>query len=115
MSLYGTFTLKDWLALNCITKDVDDLFRKALKDNDEPMTVLALAELIKRGDVDLVGRDIIEANNAGYLVLGSHFSTVFANALTQCGNRDPILRKIGKNFHLKGTWPKTTAELFEAD
>ena len=46
MSLYGSFTLKEWLALHCVTKDIDDLFRKALKDNDEPMAVLALAKLI---------------------------------------------------------------------
>ena len=73
MSLYGNFTLKEWLALHCATKDIDDLFRKALRDNDEPMAVLALAELIKRGDIDLITYAIQEATDAGYFVLGSHF------------------------------------------
>ena len=113
MSLYGSFTLKEWLALHCATKDIDELFRKALKDNDEPMAVLALAELIKRGDIDLVTYAIQEATDAGYFTLGSHFSTVFANALTQCGDRDPILRRIGKNVRRKGFWPKTAAELLD--
>jgi hypothetical protein len=113
MSLYGNFTLKEWLALHCVTKDIDDLFRKALKDNDEPMAVLALAELIKRGDIDLVTYAIKEAVDAGCFTLGSHFSTVFANALTQCGDRDPILRHISKNVRRKGFWPKTAAELLD--
>ena len=113
MSLYGNFTLKEWLALHCVTKDVDNLFRKALKDNDEPMAVLALAELIKRGDTDLVTYAIQDANDAGCFTLGSHFSTVFANALTQCGDRDPILRRIGKNVRKKGFWPKTATELLD--
>lgn len=113
MSLYGNFTLKEWLALHCVTKDVDDLFRKALKDNDEPMAVLALAELIKRGDIDLVTYAIQEATDNGCFVLGSHFSTVFANALTQCGDRDPILRRISKSVRRKGFWPKTAAELLD--
>lgn len=113
MSLYGNFTLKEWLTLHCVTKDIDDLFRKALKDNDGPMAVLALAELIKRGDIDLVTRAIQEATDAGYFVLGSNFSTVFANALTQYGDRDPILRHISKNVRRKGFWPKTAAELLD--
>ena len=113
MSLYGSFTLKEWLALHCNTKDINDLFCKALKDNDEPMAVLALAELIKRGDIDLVTYAIQEATNAGHFTLGSHFSTVFANALTQCGDRDPNLRQIGKNVRRKGFWPKTATELLK--
>lgn len=113
MSLYGNFTLKEWLALHCATKDIDDLFRKALKDNDEPMAVLALAELIKRGDIDLVTYAIQEATDAGCFALGSHFSTVFTNALAQCGNRDPILRRIAKNIRRKGFWPKLSTELLE--
>lgn len=113
MSLYGNFTLKEWLALHCVTKDIDDLFRKALKDNDEPMAVLALAELIKRGDIDLVTYAIQEATDAGYFALGSHFSTVFTNALAQYGSRDPILKRIGKNVRRKGFWPKTSAELLD--
>ncbi len=113
MSLYGSFTLKEWLSLHCVTNDINDLFRKALKDNDEPMAVLALAELIKRGDIDLVTYAIQEATDAGYFKLGSHFSTVFANALAQCGDRDPILRRISKNVRKNGFWPKTSAELLE--
>ena len=113
MSLYGNFTLKEWLALHCTTKDVDELFRKALKDNDEPMAVLALAELIKRGDIDIVTYAIQEATDAECFALGSHFVTVFANALTQLGNRDPILRHISKNVRRKGFWPKTAAELLD--
>ena len=113
MSLYGNVTLKEWLTLHCATKDIDNLFRKALKDNDEPMAVLALAELIKRGDIDLVTYAIQEATDAGCFTLGSHFSTVFANALTQCGDRDPILRRIGKNVRRKGFWPKTATELLD--
>ncbi len=113
MSLYGNFTLKEWLALHCTTKDVDELFRKALKNNDEPMAVLALAELIKRGDIDLVTDAIREAIDTGCFAIGSNFSTFFANALTQCGNRVPILRRIGKNVRQKGFWPETAAELFD--
>ena len=113
MSLYGNFTVKEWLALHCATKDIDDLFRKALKDNDEPMAVLALAELIKRGDIDLVTYAIRDAVDAGYLSPDSNFSTVFANALTQCGDRDPILRRISKSVRRKGFWPKTSAELLD--
>lgn len=113
MSLYGNFTLKEWLSINCSTKDVNELFRKALKDNDEPMAVLALAELIKRGDIDLITYAIQEATDAGCFTLGSHFSIVFANALTQCGDRNPILGRIGKNVRKKGFWPKTAAELLD--
>ncbi len=114
MSLYGNFTLKEWLTLHCATKDINDLFCKALKDNDEPMAVLTLAELIKRGDTDLVTRAIQDATDAGYFaIVGSPFSIVFAHALAQYGNRDPILRRISKNVHKKGFWPKTAAELLE--
>ena len=113
MSLYGSFTVKEWLALHCTTEDVDDLFRKALKDNDEPMTVLALVELIKRGCTDRIMYATQEAIEAGYLVYGTNFSTVFRNALSQCGNRDPILRSITKKVRKNGYWPKTMAELLE--
>lgn len=112
MSLYGNFTLKEWLALHCATKDVDDLFRKALKDNDEPMTVLALAELIKRGDIDLVTYALRDTVDTGCITLGSHFSTVLANALINFGDRDPILRGIAKTVRKKG-WPKTPGELLD--
>ena len=77
------------------------------------MAVLALAELIKRGDIDLVTYAIRDAVDAGYLSLDSNFSTVFANALTQCGDRDPILRRISKSVRRKGFWPKTAAELLD--
>lgn len=113
MSLYGNFTLREWLALHCVTEDIDELFRKALKDNDEPMAVLALAELIKRGDIDIVTYAIQDATNAGHIALGSHFSIVFANALKRCGDRDPILRLISKNVLKKGFWPETAAELLD--
>lgn len=112
MSLYSNFTLKEWLAFHCTTKDIDDAFRKALKDNDEPMAVLALSELIKRGDTDLVTYAIQEATDEGCFAPGSHFSTVFTNALTQYGSRDPALRRISKNVRRNGFWPKTSAELF---
>lgn len=113
MSLYGNFTLKEWLAIHCTTEDVNGLFRKALKNNDSPMAVLALAELIKRGDTDLIVCAIYEAVDAGCFTSGSRFSTVFFNALAQCGNRNPALRHISKNVRKKGSWPKTAAELIE--
>ena len=113
MSLYGNFTLKEWLALHCATKDVNELFRKALRNNDEPMAVLALAELIKRGDIDLVTYAIREAIDTGCFAIGSNFSIVFANALTQCGDRDPILKRISKNVRRKGFWPETAEELLD--
>ena len=112
MSLYGSLTIKEWLALNCVTEDVKECLRKALEKNDEPMAVLALAELIKRGDIDLVTYAIQEAVDAGYFTLGSHFSTVFANALTNFGSRDPILRGIAKTVRIEG-WPKTSEELLD--
>ena len=113
MSLYSTFTLKEWLSLNCVTKDIDKLFRKALRDNDEPMTVLAMNELIKRDDVDLVIDAIAEAVDEEYLVPETSFSTVLANALIRLGDRKPALRRISKKIHLEGRWPKTAAELLE--
>lgn len=113
MSLYGSLTIKEWLALNCVTEDVKECLRKALEKNDEPMAVLALAELIKRGDIDLVTYAIQEAVDAGYFTHSSHFSTVFANALTNFGSRDPLLRRIAKSVLIKGCWPKTSEELLD--
>ena len=113
MSLYGNFTLKEWLALHCVTKDIDDLFRKALKDNDEPMAVLALAELTKRGDTDLVSYAIMDAIREEHLTSGTHFSSVFANALIQVGSRDPIVRRFGKYFNRHNVWPGTIANLLD--
>lgn len=112
MSLYGNFTLKEWLALHCNTKDIDDLLCKALQDNDEPMTILALAELVKRGDIDLVTYALRDAVDTGCIALGSHFLTVLTNALTSLGDRDPILRGIAKTIRIKG-WPKTSEELLD--
>lgn len=111
MSLYGNFTLKEWLSLNCSKKDVNDIFRKALKDNDEPLAVLALAELIKRDEIYLVTNTISEATDAGCFGFRTHFVTVFTNALTQLGERNPVLRVISKNVRKKGFWPATSAEL----
>ena len=113
MSLYGNFTLKEWLGIHCATGYVDELFRRALKDNDEPMSVLALAELIKRGDIDLVTYAIQDATNAGHIAPGSRFSTVFTNALARCGSRDPVLRLISNNVRKIGFWPKTSVELLD--
>ena len=113
MSLYSNLSIKEWLAIQCATVDVYELFRKALKKNDQPMAVLALAELIKRGDIDLVTYAIREATDAKYIIPGTHFSTVFTNALTHFGSRNPILRRISKNVRRKGFWPKTAAELLE--
>ena len=96
MSLYGNFTLKEWLALHCATKDIDDIFRKALEKNDEPMAVLALAELVKRGDSKLAACAVGDAVDAGHISLGSHFSIVFANALIRVGGRDVALKKAAK-------------------
>lgn len=115
MSLYGSLTIREWLALNCVTEDVKECLRKALEKNDEPMAVLALAELIKRGDIDLVTYAIQEAVDAGYFTLGSHFSTVFANALTNFGSRDPLLGRVAKSVRIKGCWPKTSDELFDLE
>ncbi len=43
----------------CATEDIDDLFRKALKDNDEPMAVLTLADPMRRGGTDLrISKDV---------------------------------------------------------
>lgn len=111
MSLYGNFTVKEWLALHCNTRDVDSLFRKALKDGDEPMAVLALAELVKRGDNDLVSCAINDAIEEEHLVVGTHFSTVFANALIRIGSRDPLLRRFGKYVNLHNAWPMMTDDL----
>lgn len=113
MSLYGNFSLKEWLSLHCATKDIDDLFRKALKDNDEPMAVLALAELIKRGDTDLVSYAIKDAIREEHLTSGTHFSSVFANALMQVGSRDPMVRRFGKYFNRHNVWPRTIADLLD--
>lgn len=113
MSLYGNFTLKEWLGIHCATGYVDELFRRALKDNDEPMSVLALAELINRGDIDLVTMAIQDATNAGHIAPGSRFSTVFTNALARCGSRDPVLRLISNNVRKIGFWPKTSVELLD--
>lgn len=112
MSLYGNFTLREWLSLHCCTNDVVDLFRKALKDNDEPMAVLALAELIKRGDTDFVMDAIREATDAGHIKPESHFAIFFTNALTSCGSRELILKRIAENIRRSGGWPKNSAELF---
>ena len=99
MSLYGNFTLKEWLSINCSTRDVNELFRKALKDNDEPMAVLALTELIERCDKTDIVYAIQEAVDTGWFAPGSHFSDVLANTLlTQCDDRDPLLRRVGKNI-----------------
>ena len=114
MSLYGNFTLKEWLALHCATKDVDDLFRKALKDNDEPMTVLALAELAKRGDADIIMRALSNATNAGHIAPESHFAIVLTNTLANLGNRYLLLGAIAKTVHKNG-WPKTSAELIDLE
>ena len=111
MSLYSSLSIKEWLAIHCATDEVDELFRKALKNNAQPMAVLALAELIKRGDIDLVTYAIREATDAGYITPGTHFSTVFTNALTNFGSRDPVLRRISKTVRVKGYWPKSAAEL----
>jgi len=113
MSLYGNFTVKEWLALNCVTEDIEGLLRKALKDNDEPMAVLALAELIKRGDNDLVTYAIREAVGAGYITSDSHFSTVLTNALVRYGDRDPVLRQIGKGILREGFQFMTEKEMIE--
>lgn len=113
MSLYGNFTLKDWLSLHNTTEDLEKHFRKALKDNDAPMSVLALTELISRGDTDIVTYAIKDATDEGCFTLGSQFSIVFANALTKCGNRNPFLRRIAANARKKGYWPSTSAELFD--
>lgn len=111
MSLYGHITLKEWLSLHCVTKDVYDLFRKALMDNDEPMAVLALAELVKRGEIDSIVHVINDAIKEDHLVVGTHFSSVFANALMQIGSRDPLLKRFGRYFTLHGVWPKNTSDL----
>lgn len=112
MSLYGNFTLKEWLALHCVTKDIDSFFRKALEDHDEPMMVLALAELTKRGDTDLVSYAIFDAVEAGYIT-NDHFSVVLLNALSHYCMRDPILKGMAKYVRANKAWPKTTAEIFK--
>lgn len=110
---YGNFTVKEWLSLNCVTKEVYDLFRKALRGNDQPMTVLAMSELIKRGDIDLVISAISEAVDEEYIDSESSFSVVLAQSLKRFGDRTPVLRNIGKKIDLEGHWPKTAAELLE--
>ena len=112
MSLYSTFTLKEWLSLNCNTKDVNDLFHKALRDNDQPMTVLAMSELIKRGDINLVVDAIGEAVDEEYINSESSFANVLEQSLKRFGDRTPILKGICKEIDLKG-WPRTMAELLE--
>lgn len=112
MSLYSNITIKEWLTLHCVTKDVNDLFRKALKDNDEPMAVLTLAELLKRGDSDLVEEAIIEAVDTKCFA-SRHFATVFTNALTNLANRDPMLNKIARAVYRKGSWPESSEELIK--
>ena len=113
MSLYKNFTIREWLALHCDSKDIDDLFRKALKENDEPMAVLALAELTKRGDTDLVSCAISDATKEGHLAIGTHFSEVFANALRQIGSRDPLLKLFGKYHSVYNAWPETMGDLLD--
>lgn len=113
MSLYGNFTLKEWLSLHCATEHINELFRRALKDNDEPMAVLALAELIKRGDIDIVANALRDAVDTGCIAPESHFSTVFANALTNLGKSNSILKGIARTIHDKGCWPKTSEELLD--
>ena len=98
MGLYDNVTIKDWLALHCTTKDVDELFRKALYVNDEPMAVLSLAELIRRGDNDLISEAIMNSIDAGYLKIG-HFSIVLVNALANLASCYPTLAEIARVVH----------------
>ncbi len=110
-SLYGNFTLREWLTLHCVTEDVYNYFRKSLKDHDEPMAVLALTELYKRGDVDLIVKAMEEATKAKSFILGSKFAIVFANALKTICDRNPNIKRINENVACIGHWPDTTMEL----
>ena len=60
MNLYSILLVKEWLSRYCSVEEVDERFRKALKDNNPPMAMLALAELIKRGQRNLVVHAIQE-------------------------------------------------------
>ena len=113
MGFYSTFTLKEWLALHCCTEDVDNLFCKALKDNDTPMAVLALFELVKRCEVDLVKKEVDEAIDAGYFAICWHFSDEFAKALTYLGSCHPALKTIASEVRAAAGWPKAPKEPFD--
>ena len=102
MSLYSKLTLEDWLSIHCTEEDVEDLFRKALKDNDDAMAVLALAELERRRTHK--GYDILlAAARAGHINPKTHFSTVFANALKQFDS-DSIWPKLAEFVDEGGAW-----------
>ena len=109
MSLYGSFYNQE-MATHCTTEDVNSLYRKALKDQDEPMAILSMAELIKRGNTDLVAQAITDATEAGCFTAG-HFSAVFANALANLGSRDPLLRRLAQTIRENGSRQETSESL----
>lgn len=103
VGLYSNLTLRDWLSIHCTEEDVENLFRKALKDNDDAMAVLALAELERRYSQRKLGI-LLEAAKAGHINPKTHFSTVFANALKQFDS-DSIWPKLAEFVDEEGAWP----------
>ena len=78
------------------------------------MAVLTLSELVKRGENDVVLHGIEEATDTKCIAPESHFGVVFANALTNIGARDPILRAVAKTIRMNGHWPRFSTELLNA-
>ena len=96
--LYANLTMRDFLATTCTIGQVKEFLRDGLGSNNEPMTVLSIQELAKRGREDIIINALRDACERNQISLGSQFAVVLANTLmTLSSSNTPLLRRYAKD------------------
>ena len=96
--LYTSLTMRDFLATTCTTSQVKEFLRDGLGSNNEPMTVLSIQELAKRGNEGIILEALNGAFEQGQIPLGSQFAVTLINTLSIVSNGSamPLLRRYAK-------------------
>ena len=117
--LYKDLTVRELCASICVTKTVNELFKKGLEARNSQLAIPALEELIRRGDSDLIAKSLDQAFDNGWLVKGD--ALVGAIGMLLFGNvekMDPILFRYSKallfcdRFMGPSAWVRTQAERY---
>jgi len=96
MLLLNNLSTKELYASIPRTATVSQMMRDGMEQGSTQLAVSAMEELSKRGDTDIIVKNLFEAAKNGVLVPGTSMASMISRSLIEDRETDPLLRRAGK-------------------